>query len=182
MQTRIIFPLLLLLSAALSWWFVSSLDFESPDEPLADESNPDYFMHGVRTTIMNADGKPKQELFAQYLAHFKVDNRTELTKPDLTVHSKDGSIWTVKADQGTVFDEKRTIYLKGSVLIKQPGRSKLTIEAQDMTIYPDNHTAETNKPVKISSRDGTVRANAMHADLKLLRLRLANRVRGTYAP
>ena len=182
MQARIIFPLLLLLSAAASWWFVSSLEIKTPDSPIAVDTNPDYFMQGVRTTVMNEAGGPRQELYAQYLAYFKNDNRTELTKPNLTVHRTDGSVWTVTADSGTVFDDKRTIYLKGSVLIKQPGRSKLVIEAQDMTIYPDKHTAKTDKPVKISSQESTVSANGMYADLKLQRLRLDRSVRGTYVP
>ena len=182
MQARIILPLLLLLSAGISWWFVSSLEFKALDSPVAVDTNPDYFMQGVRTTVMSETGSPKQELYAQYLAYFKNDNRTELTMPNLIVHRTDGSVWTVTADTGTVFDEKRTIYLKGSVLIKQPGRSNLIIEAQDMTIYPDNHTANTDKPVKISSRESTVSANGMYADLKLQRLRLDRKVRGTYVP
>lgn len=186
MQARIILPLLLLLSTALSWWFVSSLEFTALDEPPTDNKNPDYFMHGVRTTVMDPNGKPKQELYAQYLAHFNVDNRTELTQPNLTVHRIDGTSWTVKAERGTVYDDKKKIFLQGKVFVEQPdlqsGKSKITIQAKDMTIYPDKHTAETQNWVNISFIDGSVKAIGMHADFKKQLLTLDSKVRGTYVP
>lgn len=182
MQVRIIFPILLFLSAALSWWFVSSLDYKSPETPIIDLQNPDYFMHGVRTTVMNPDGTPKQELYARFLAHYKHQNRTQLDDPDLILHRKDGSVWKLSAKQGMVYENDRKIFLQGSVKISKSGASGLTIDAQDMTIFPDKHTAQTNKPVVISSKDSSVRANSMHADLKHQRLKLATRVRGHYVP
>ena len=136
-------------------------------------------MHGVRTVVMDKKGKPKQELYANFLAHYKKENRTELTQPNLTVHRADGSVWTVTAETGTIYDEMQEILLQGSVLIEQE-KSNVTIKAQDITIYPQTHTAETNNAVTIVSSESTVQAKGMHADFKQLRLRLDAKVKGTY--
>ena len=137
-------------------------------------------MHGVRTTVMDENGNPKHELYAQFLAHFKAENRTELTQPNLTIHRNDGTVWTVTAANGTVYDDKQEIILKGDVLIIQPGASQITIEAQDMTIYPETHTAQTKNNVIISSAENKVQAKGMFADFKHHRLRLDANVKGTY--
>jgi lipopolysaccharide export system protein LptC len=77
-------------------------------------------MYDTVSTLLDEAGEPKHRLQTAYLAHFPDENRTELKDAHLTLYQQDGSLWSVKAKQGTLYQETEQIYLEGDVVIERP--------------------------------------------------------------
>ncbi|WP_455202887.1 LPS export ABC transporter periplasmic protein LptC [Kaarinaea lacus] len=185
MNKRLWVPALLITLAALSWWYVRSLDKDLTKKTEVSAQGPDFYMRDVLSTVMDDKGMPKHQLHTQYLAHYPEENRTDLRTPHLTLYQPNGNIWTIRSEKGEVFQETEEIYLLGEVIIEQPGAEEqraIKIVTKDVMVDPNAQTAETQMPVAISHIDGNVNAVGMRANLKKQTVMLKSEVRGTYAP
>ncbi len=120
MVKKFITPSLLVLVAGLSWWYIKTLDKSLSQQTAVATAGPDYFMYDTVSTLLDEAGAPKHRLETAYLVHYPEDNRTELKDAHLTLHQQDGSLWSVKANQGTLYQETEQIYLAGDVIIERP--------------------------------------------------------------
>ncbi|MCG6968806.1 MAG: LPS export ABC transporter periplasmic protein LptC [Gammaproteobacteria bacterium] len=194
-------PTLLVLAATLSWWYIKTLDKSLAQKPAATTKGPDYFMYDTVSTIMDETGEPKHRLKTAYLAHFSEDNRTELQQADLTLHQQDGSLWSIKANRGTLFQETEQLYLAGNVTIERPPQmdaqvengtnaaatlppeqSGIKIQTERLHVDPNLQIAQTEDPVVISNPAVQVNAIGMKANLQTKSVELLAKVRGVYEP
>jgi lipopolysaccharide export system protein LptC len=201
MLKKYLTPFLLIIAALLSWWYIKSLDKSLTLEPAVATKGPDYFMYDTVSTILDDSGEPKHRLKTAYLAHFAEDNRTELQQAHLTLHQQDGSLWSIKANRGTLFQETEQIYLAGDVVIKRPpstdsqahtagreaqepsfSQSGITIQTERLHVDPKSQVAQTEDPVVISNPDVRVDAVGMKANLQTKSVELLAKVRGVYVP
>lgn len=190
MLKKLTTPVILILLAAASWWYVRSLEKDLTTKSAAVTHGPDYFMFNAESTVMDKQGSPKHKLVTAYLAHYPDENRTELQQPHLTLHQQDGSLWSIKANSGTVYQQTEKISLSGNVIIEKPlspdapasTPALIKIETEKVHINPNRHIAETDEAVQITSKDGSVSAIGMKANLLNKTLELSSNVRGTYAP
>jgi lipopolysaccharide export system protein LptC len=188
MTKRLLIPLVLSVAALLSYWFVQSLEEDLTATREISTQGPDYYMREVLSTEMNEDGVPKHQLFTRHLVHFPEDDRTELTAPRLTIHQQDGTVWTVQADKGTIEQNTEEIFLQGDVIINRPPISEqdtsqaVQIITQDLWVDPNDKTARTDEPVRLTRKDVTVNATGLRADLDNETMELMANVRGTYVP
>ncbi len=194
MIRKFITPSLLILVAVLSWWHIRNLEKGLSRPPADLTQGPDYFMYGTVSTLMDETGEPRHRLQTAYLAHFSQTNQTELTEAHLTFHQRDGSLWVIKANRGTVFQETEQIQLAGDVVIERPPQDTVVPErAQDILsagikiktdrlhIDPNGQIAQTEDPVTISAEDARVNAVGMKANLQTKTVELLANVRGIYA-
>ena len=127
--------------------------------------------------------------------------RTELQQARLTLHQQDGSLWSIRATRGTLFQETEQIYLAGDVVIERPAmdaaqaptvtnerlaptpaQSGIKIQTETLHVDPNSQTAQTEDPVVISGQDAQVNAVGMKANLETKSVELLAKVRGVYAP
>lgn len=201
MAKKYLTPSLLVLAALLSWWYIKTLDKSLTLEPAVATKGPDYFMYDTVSTILDDSGEPKHRLQTAYLAHFAEDNRTELEQAHLTLHQQDGSLWSIKADRGTLFQNTEQIYLTGDVVIERPpttdsqahitpseaqppmlSQSAISIQTETLHVDPKSQVAQTDDPVVISNPEVRVDAVGMKANLQTKSVELLAKVRGVYAP
>jgi len=196
MIKKFITPSILVLVAVLSWWHIRTLDKALSQPPAAATKGPDYFMFDTISTVMDETGQPKHRLQTAYLAHFAAQNRTELTNPHLTLHQQDNSLWSIKANSGTVYQETEQIYLAGDVVIERPtaqddlnnqraqnpALAGIKIQTDKLHIDSQMQFAQTEDPVVISNQDAQVNAVGMKANLQTKTVELLANVRGIYVP
>lgn len=196
MVKKFITPSILVLAAVLSWWYIKTLDKSLAQKPAVTTAAPDYIMYDTVSTVLDESGEPKHRLQTTHLTHFPEDNRTELQDARLTLHQQDGSLWSVKANRGTLFQETEQIYLTGDVVIERPNTDTLPapdmqkptseagikIETDRLHIDPNLQTAQTEAPVVIRNREARVNAVGMKANLQTKSVELLANVRGIYAP
>jgi lipopolysaccharide export system protein LptC len=201
MLKKYLTPTLLALAALLSWWYIKTLDKSLALKPAEATKGPDYFMYDTVSTVLDDSGEPKHRLETAYLAHFAEDNRTELQQAHLTLHQQDGSLWYIKANRGTLFQETEQIDLAGDVVIERPpttdsqaqtmgnetqapplSQSGVTIQTERLHVDPKLQVAQTEDPVVISNPEVRVDAIGMKANLQTKSVELLAKVRGVYAP
>jgi lipopolysaccharide export system protein LptC len=171
MVKKFITPSLLVLVAVLSWWYIKTLDKSLSRPPAVATTGPDYFMYDTVSTLLDEAGEPKHRLETAYLAHFPEDNRTELKDAHLTLHQPDGSLWSVKANQGTLYQETEQIYLAGDVVIEQPATadSKKAASQEDnlQTGTQKKRLQETGGPRNASQAGLRIETDRLHIDPNL---------------
>ena len=92
LSRQTIFLLILLASAAVSWWALS-LSEPDLDAFTASKEGPDFFMENFTTTKLSAAGKPLHRLQAERLTHYPDEKHSDVVKPLMTFYKEDGSIW-----------------------------------------------------------------------------------------
>jgi lipopolysaccharide export system protein LptC len=191
MLKKLLTPFLLVFVAALSWWYIKTLDKSLAQKTAAFTQGPDYFMYDTVSTILDESGKLKHRLETAYLAHFPDDNRTELEHAHLTLHQQDGSLWSVKANRGRLYQETEQLYLTGDVVIEKPQNADpsendpqagIKIQTDRLEIDRNLQIAQTADPVVISNQDLHVDAVGMKANFQTKSVELLANVRGIYAP
>ena len=176
MVNKIITPTILIIVAALSWWYIKTLEKSLSQTATVSTAGPDYFMHDAVSTLLDDTGTPKHRLETTYMAHFAEDNRTELKDAYLTLHQQDGSLWSVKAKQGTLFQTTEQIYLEGDVVIERPSTDLVsesdakdslaqTVDVQPGTQY--KKSKETGEPAPPSQAGIKIETDTLHIDPNL---------------
>ncbi len=138
----------------------------------------------------NESGKLNHLFVANEVRHFQVHPKrqskkdyTEISRPRLTLFREDAPPWKIISDTGHATANSSVITFEGNVMVWQidPAtgrRSELT--TSKLVVKPDQHYAETDKPVMILAPDSTTSAVGMKALLNQDKIQLLSRVRGTY--
>ncbi len=137
-----------------SWW--AAEHFGPPIEPgrKLEPGKVDYYSKHLQRTIMDEMGKPKEMLLAEELVHYEDEKRTELSKPVLTLYTKEGPPWVIHSETATLPGEGDEILLNGEVLVlrdaNKNGRT-MRIETSNARVQPDNNYAETDEDIRVIS-------------------------------
>lgn len=146
--------LVLGLLALLSWWAAERFGPPIEKGKKLEPGKVDYYSKGLRRTVMDEAGKPKELLVAEELVHYEDDNRSELTKPVMTLYTQEGPPWVIYAETATLPGDGEQIFLNGTVLVlrdaNQDGRT-MRIETSNARVQPDNNYAETDEDIRVIS-------------------------------
>ena len=171
--------------STLSWWMPIE---QAPVATLVSAPEKrhiiDYFLSNFDLTTMNAEGRPRYYLQADWMQHYKDDDTSQLTKPRLTIFRPSASRWFVSSNRAVVAAGGESVLLQDDVKLQRlpdNGRNILEIDTSSLRVLPDKEFAETDQPVAIVNYLGITRAVGMQADLKRQRLILQAQVRGVYA-
>lgn len=174
--------LILVVIAAISYWALDKLT----EDDLAKLSKlahyPDYYMENFTTITMNQDGKPKNKLYADYMAHYPDDNTSELHRPELEIFRENKQPIHVRSDLGWVTSNNEVILLKGNVYLYQNddnGKLKTELLAEDAKVLVGEKYAETDNPTTLINGKSTTTSVGMRAYLQEQRLEFLSNVRTT---
>ena len=144
--------------------------------------DPDYFMEKFSTVIMEDEGKPKNRLYADYMAHYPDDNTIELVEPRLEIYQEEKLPVMVTAEKGWVTADNEVILLSGNVKLWQDnpsGSRELEVLSSEVKILTRQDYAESDKHTTIHYRKISASAVGARAWLRENRLELLNNVQST---
>lgn len=174
--------LILVVIAAITYWALDKLTEDDLTKLSKLAHYPDYYMENFTTLTMNQDGKPKNRLYADYMAHYPDDNTSELHQPKLEIFRENKQPINVRSDRGWVTSNNDVILLSGNVYLHQnddDGKLKLELLAEDAKVLVNEKYAETDKPTTLISRKSTTTSVGMRAYLQEQRLEFLSNVRTT---
>jgi lipopolysaccharide export system protein LptC len=147
------------ITALGTWWAAEVLIPKEGAPGKVPPGKVDYYSKNLRRTVMDEAGKPKELLVAETLVHYENDNHTELTRPVMTLYSKEGPPWVIHADSAVLPGQGEEVFLYGNVLVLRDadknGRT-VRIETTDARVQPDNNYAETDEFVRVLSPPDTM--------------------------
>jgi len=177
---------ILIIVAAISWWFAPSEDSTPQYAPESGTREVDHFIAGLDVTRMSDTGQPAHRLRAQNLRHFTDDDTTELQTPHLTVFQVDTPPWEVDAESGWVSTDGSLILLSGEVLIERKGDNDnrpIRLLTSELRVQPAQDYAETDEKVRVESEADWIDAVGMQAWLRPpSRLKFLSQVKGYHVP
>lgn len=163
-------------SSAIIYWL-------GDDSPLSRTElaahDPDFYMEDFTTLTMNQDGTPKNRLKALYMAHYPLEDTSELIKPTLEIFRETTPPVIVTSDKAWVTSDNQVILMRGNVnLLKfdQEGNQTLKVITTDVRVLVDEEYAETDQHATLIGTSSVTNAEGLRAYLQDDRLELLNNV------
>jgi lipopolysaccharide export system protein LptC len=180
---RFFLPLLVLSIAGLSIWLLGTQKEQPKEARRAMQTNPDAYMEGVVSRVMDKEGRLRYELHTPRMVHYPLDDRTEIDRPHLTLFRPDERNWQVDAENATALRGDEEIQLHGEVWIRRAGDAQsppLDIRTRELFVYPEQEFAKTREQAILTSPNGELRSQGMQAYFEEEKLQLLSQVRGRY--
>jgi len=178
-----LFPVLVMLMlAGLTFWLKEVMQAESPASG-KQRHDPDYFAENFTVHRFGSDGRLHSTLRAPKMRHYPDDDTSTVDYPDLVYHGERKT--TVTANSGWINGEATEVIFTDNVVVTRvgmPGEPSTVITSSKMYAYPDEETARTDQPVKITKGNSVVHGIGLDADNKTQIGTLHGRVRGTIYP
>ncbi len=173
----------LLLLAALSFWFERLVETPSNGGASAARTDPEGIMENFNAMRTDVDGKPQYRLYAKRLKHYSDSKFTELEAPRFTqLDAQSGDVSAV-SNQATVSPDGHEVDLRGDVLVERAahaGQSLMSMRSARLLVFPERDLMRSPGPVEIHDATLDLRANAMEYDAKQRILKLTGRVHARY--
>ncbi|MFO7594419.1 MAG: LPS export ABC transporter periplasmic protein LptC [Pseudomonadota bacterium] len=169
------------LLVALTGWLSHKSDTPSPQTSAAIRQLPDYFIHGLDSTVTGEDGTPSHRLTADSLVHYPENDTTELTRPKLNILNPDRGDWEATAEYGTLEGDRKQLLLRGDVRLSRLTEKGLNVLTERLSIDIERNYVETDEPVVLRGPSTHLQGTGMQAYGEQERLVLLSNVRGRYA-
>ncbi|MBK1647530.1 LPS export ABC transporter periplasmic protein LptC [Rhabdochromatium marinum] len=176
----------LALLGLLAWWFAQLRPAPELQPGAATDRQPDYVVDGIRALMLDDNGHPSRRLSAEQLRHYPDNDSSELEHPRLLVYDQQAPSWDISSERGWVAADAKQITLSGAVTAHRaatPDSAAIRLLTSEMTFFPDDKYAETDRFVEIDS--GPHRITSVHGlhlwYLEPLHGRLFGRVRARIA-
>lgn len=180
-----IFPLVIMTAlAGLTLWlrYVSVLPEERHDGK--ERHDPDYIVHGATAHKFDKTGSLQYTLTASEIKHYPDDESMWLTKPVLTAQKAKKPTTTTQANTGVLTDNNKRLDLEGDVKITRAASGKseaLELTTSQLTAFPDDEKAFTQKPVRITQGASWTTGVGMQVDQKAETYVLQSQARASIA-
>jgi lipopolysaccharide export system protein LptC len=184
-RTGTLFPVVLVAAlAALTFWLERLVQGPEGPAPRRAPDVPDFVIENLKATTMNAAGEAEYSLSAARMAHFPVNDTTEVDTPRLVQWASDAPPVRVAAEHGTVTGDGKELHLRGHVVITRDAAEKhpeLRVETSYLQVIPDAEIARTPEHVVITSDGSRLEGVGMEFNQDSRELVLRSQVSGTYA-
>lgn len=185
MSPRSLIVIALLFVAAISSWYLASVNSQRDDEQRAiDPVHRGFYLKNARILGTGPDGDLLYEIRAEH-AEEQLDGRIEFTDVRFDYSPESDVPWTVDADNATILPAQQQVQLRGHVraVSAQDSRDSDTeIRTQYLELYPERYIAETDERVQIRIGARSLTATGMLASLDENRLELKSNVSGKFVP
>ena len=138
--------------ALASFWLKEEVINEYKNFMLSKNSGPSFFLKDFDSTKMDEDGNLQSSLQADYMKHFKEEDKTSLFKPLYTKYKNKKKHSTIYSDVGEISDKGEEIILKeNAILIRLPTKTKKTLKlyTHELNIYSELDIVTSQKAVKM---------------------------------
>lgn len=177
--------LILCVLATGSYFLLSRISDNSADDRQGKNHIPDYYMENFSSTTMDLEGKPKNTLSADYMAHFPDDDTTELTKPVLEIYKVDKPPMVIRSERGLVSDNNEVVLLMGKVDLWQDnyeGQRELEVNTTEVRVLLKEDYAETSEHATIKGIRTIINSVGVKAYFATDRIELMSQVHGKIEP
>lgn len=146
----------------------------------------DYFMEGVESLQLAADGSIQYRIRAARFAHYPELDYTDMTAPDVLLYHQEDPPWHITSAQGRFGHDQvngeEKITLIDRVTIHRPleENKELNIYTELLHLYPKSKTVNTDAEVRVNLNGSEIVSQGMTADLTSNKIRLLSEVRGHY--
>lgn len=161
-------------------WYYSTTDHSSSKPNIQSMSqHTDFYF--VNSTIKQFDEQGKLDtLFSSNTAdHFPAQHLAKLSMPVIKLFKNGLHTWTITANSGIVYDDGEKVDLSQRVVATNNDQQTV-METPFLSIFPDKNTAQTDKPVTLTTPSALTKAIGMKANLNTKQVYLLDRVRGQY--
>ena len=174
-------PLLLLAIVIRDWVETTPTLVEVEETIDMSQTESDYYLEQFKTRKFDMQGNIEYEVTGQTLAHYPVDDRSEITKPSLVLH-RDAVRWEVDSTLGSLEKNPAIFKLQGDVVVKResPTGEPLTIRTEELSILTDDNEVRTDKPIEIVAQTWQLRSVGLQSSLNEGKLNLLSSVSGRY--
>lgn len=174
--------LALVIIAGFTAWLLNYLIDDEVSLSDLPRHDPDYYMNNFSALNMEENGKAKNRLFAEYMAHYPDDDTIELINPRLEIFRENKLPVHVVAEKGWVTTDNEVILLSGNVKLWQDnieGERELEVTSSDVKILTEQQYAETEKYTTFTSPKLSANAVGVRAYFHENKLELLNNVQST---
>jgi LPS export ABC transporter protein LptC len=152
---------------------------------LASNEDPGYSARGAEIIETGADGKPRYILRAATIRQDPADGSVSLDAVDMTVAPPGDTPWRVRADQGRLPKDARSVSLQGAVTLEgeaAPGQGTLRIRTERLDYDLGAGRVTVPDAVRLEMAGRTLEAVGLVADLNRREAQLSSKVHGRYSP
>jgi LPS export ABC transporter protein LptC len=138
--------------ALASFWLKEEVINEYKNFTQSKNSGPSFFLKDFESTKTDEDGNLQSSLQADYMKHFKEEDKTSLFKPLYTKYKNKNKHSTIYSDVGEISDKGEEIILKeNAILIRFPTETKKTLKlyTHELNIYSELDIVTSQKAVKM---------------------------------
>ncbi len=162
-----LYPVIVLaMLAGLSFWIERSIRDDEFVAAVATPEDPDFIAEGARVVSFDAQGRQRYDLVAAKMTHYPVPDISLLEQPVLVAEGPDRAV-RVSARSGVVRQQGAEVYLSENVVVWRSGIDggpESTLDAQTLTIWPDDERAASDTPVTLTQGGTVGRGNGLRAD------------------
>jgi len=174
-------PLLLLAIVIRDWVETTpeTVEIEETIDMRATES--DYYLEQFKTSKFDADGELEYEITGKTLAHYPIDDRSEVTEPSVVMH-RDAVKWEIDSNMGELLNNPSIFTLQGDVVVERetPNSAPVVIRTEELSILTDDNEVRTDKAIEIVSETWNLRSIGLQSSLDEGKLNLLSSVTGRY--
>lgn len=173
--------LLLPILAIITLWLLFSEDAKkNTGEQKTISRTSDYAMSNFTMTVMNELGKPSRIITGKEMAHYPVDDSTEIDSPIAEIIEQGKDTWLISANKAHTQGKGEDILLTGNVIITPKDNNAIELRTEKLNLDTIHDTAYTDLAVSMKSPHGTTNSVGLHASLQEKTVNLHSRVRGHY--
>lgn len=175
----------LILACAVSAWSIYLSTHGEKKIINATSNQPDAIMEDIVAVILNKEGKPILKVETPKLIHYAENDTTEMVTPHLTIFRQSPQPWYIDAIRGRASNGINEITFRDHVIIHHPGDREnplTTMKTASLTLFPNQHIAQTNEAILVTQPDTKVSAIGMLANWNDGTVKLLSDAREEYAP
>jgi lipopolysaccharide export system protein LptC len=167
-----------------SFWLKEEVVKEYKNSTTTKNSGPSFFLNKFNSTRTDEDGNLQNSLQAEYMKHYKDQDKTTLIKPFYTKYKNKNKHSTIYSDVGEVRDKGEEIILReNAILVRLPTKTKkvLKLFTHELNIYSELDVVTSQKAVKmIQEPNIEINGIGMKYDNKEGILKLLSKVKVRY--
>jgi len=174
---------LLLLAVVIRDWVEKApeevIEIEETIDMRATQS--DYYLEQFNTRKFDSQGNIEYQVTGQSLAHYPIDDRSEINKPSVVLH-RESVQWKIDSALGELQKDPAIFTLHGDVVVKRESDNgdPVTMRTDQISILTDDNEVRTDKPIEIVAKTWQLRSIGLQSSLNEGKLNLLSGVTGRY--
>jgi len=176
--------LTLIALACSGWYFASEPPVIKLDTKTLSKTTDATVSH-LTVRQYNAEGQLANSIQTPLMQHIPLNNTHVFQSPHIIIAQQDQPAWEINAQQATSLRGGEEITFIKDVVIHQAKNERTqesTLKTEEITYFPKDKFASTQKDVTFEQPGNIVHATGMKAYLAQKRVQLLGRARGTYEP
>lgn len=152
--------------------------------PHVARSEPDFYVNDFKFIQVAKSGQMHYKMSGARLTHEPLRDSYQVERPVIISLGQARAPMTMRAESATIEEDNSKVHLHKKVRIDRPasGQSQaLQLETEYLLLLPDEDVMQSDQPVKLTLGQSTLSGSSLFANNATRELRVAGRVRGSFA-